>query len=113
MHWILIYSFVNGHMDLFSSLSTDDLSGQHYLSIIQTQSPYLMRHLIASLLLEGRIYELNEIANSVYWEDFTFDDSSTRFLKALFLDFDYEAAAKEALQMKSDGEGDILLGKYA
>lgn len=64
LHWILIYSFTNNKPDsegLFAQMVTDRLSyGHQFLNIIQIKCPYLLRYLIASLLLQGNITKRGE-----------------------------------------------------
>jgi hypothetical protein len=59
LHQILVYAFSNNYTDLFADILTNRASyGTVFLNIIQLKSQYLLRYLIASLLLNREVDEL-------------------------------------------------------
>lgn len=80
------------------------------------QSPFLLRHLIASLLIDRHQLE-NAIQDTclsvVQQEKASYSDSFTQFVEALYEEFDFDKAFELIPKMKSEAESDILLRNHS
>lgn len=135
LHWCAVYSFsADKSNGLFAALLADRANfGDAYLNVIQIKYPNLMRHMIASFLL-GRsnattqsnqqnskitIAPLQKDALEaialpiVQSEHECYSDAFTKFTIALFDDYDFEEAFKQAKELKKEAENDILLRPHA
>lgn len=94
LHQILVYSFTNNYTALFVDILTNRaVYGTVFLNIIQIKSQYLLRYMIASLLLNREVDELLETALPlVLYEKDQYSDSFTEFIEAVYEDFDFDRA---------------------
>jgi translation initiation factor 3 subunit E len=94
MHWSL-YVFFN-HEGGRASL-VDLFFQERYLNALTTNCPHLLRYLVAALVLTAKRRRplLHELTRIVAQEAAHYADPLTRFLKALALDSDFDAALAE------------------
>lgn len=103
-----------------------------YLNTIQTACPWILRYLAAAAILARRSsssssqqqqpqqpqsarvrHALKEVVKIVAAEEYQYSDPLTRFLKELYVNFDFEKAQVE-LRKVGEGvvEGDFFLGEF-
>jgi hypothetical protein len=121
----MVYSFTSKQPNavaLFAQLFTDKTLlpdktgtiGQSYLNVVQVKCQYLLRYLIASLVISGNFETLQEhILPAVVQEKGKYSDISTNFLQTLFEDFDFPAALKASKDLGKAASEDILLKGFA
>lgn len=121
----MVYSFTSKQpnaVSLFAQLFTDktllpDKSatiGQSYLNVVQVKCQYMLRYLIASLIMSGNFETLQEhILPAVIQERSKYTDVSTAFLQTLYEEFDFTASLKLAKDLGKASQEDILLKSFA
>ena len=128
LHWLLIYSFTAKDLTntgLFATILSDNhLYSNLFLNVIQLRSASLSRYMIASFLLaKGQPndkYKINknaleEIAFPIAIENLSnsnSDDSFSKFLQALYEDYDLEKALSLVDAMATQANDDFLLKNY-
>lgn len=126
LHQILVYSFTNDAKkqptadqqpttDLFAEILIDRVVyGQAFLNLLQIKCQYLLRYLIASLLLSKNFEALqNVVLPMVLSEKAKYSDCFTQFVEALYEDFDFKKATELAHQIGKESQNDLLLKNYA
>ncbi|KAH9819831.1 Eukaryotic translation initiation factor 3 subunit E [Teratosphaeria destructans] len=113
LHWSL-FPFFN-HEPAREAL-TDMFFSQNYINTIQTSCPWILRYLAAAVITNrsrpgsksNLIYgnyqkQLKDLVRVVRQEGYEYTDPVTGFLKALYVDFDFEEAQKKL------GQADLIL----
>ncbi|KAL7753328.1 eukaryotic translation initiation factor 3 subunit E [Sorochytrium milnesiophthora] len=107
LHWSL-FVFINhergsdGLIDLF--LNTN------YVSCIQASAPWLLRYVVAMLITnDRRRNQLREVAKLVSQENYHLDDPVCEFLKALYVDVDFDKAARALQECPAIFKSDYFL----
>ena len=125
IHQVMVYSFTSKQpnaVSLFAQLFTDrtllpDKSttiGQSYLNVVQVKCQYMLRYLIASLLMSGNFETLQDhILPAVVQEKGKYTDVSTSFLQNLYEEFDFQTALKLSKDFGKAASEDILLKGFA
>lgn len=122
LHQILIYSFTNDarknpettSTELFAEVLIDrNVYGQVFLNIIQVKCQYLLRYLIASLLICRDFEALEEVVLPIIIEEKSkYSDVFTQYVEALFDEFNYSKATSLAQEIGKVAQDDILLAFY-
>ncbi len=89
-----------------------------YLSSIQTVCPWILRYLAAAVITNrGRTNnshnyqkQLKDLVRVVKQEIYEYQDPVTEFVKALYVDFDFEGAQKKLTEAEAILRGDFFLG---
>ncbi|KAK5190560.1 eukaryotic translation initiation factor 3 subunit E [Exophiala xenobiotica] len=89
-----------------------------YLSTIQTVCPWILRYLAAAVITNrGRTNnshnyqkQLKDLVRVVKQEIYEYQDPVTEFVKALYVDFDFEGAQKKLTEAEAILRGDFFLG---
>ena len=97
---------------------TDMYFSAPYISSIQTSCPWILRYLAAAVITNrGRtssshIYQkqLKDLVRVVKQEIYEYEDPVTRFIKALYVDFDFEEAQQKLSEAEEVLRGDFFLG---
>lgn len=90
LHWSLFVYFnhpkgKDGIVDLFLQ--------PHYLNVIQTSCPWLLRYLCAALLTNRKHkHKLLELVRYIEQESSTYSDPITKFLECLYIDYNFDEA---------------------
>jgi translation initiation factor 3 subunit E len=109
LHWCLFCVFKAeqaGH----ALKPLDLLLAEKNMMIISISCSYLFRYISACLVLHKRLkLRLKETVFVMSQECSTYSDPVTRFLLALYVDVDFEAAQRELKQCKLVFEGDYFL----
>ncbi|CDW72405.1 UNKNOWN [Stylonychia lemnae] len=115
LHQILVYSFSNNYTDLFADILTNRaVYGTVFLNIIQIKSQYLLRYLVASLLLKREVDELLETALPIILQEKDqYSDVFTEFIEALYEDFDFDRAQSLVQKIAEEAQNDLLLKNFA
>jgi hypothetical protein len=102
IHQILIYSFTNKDQcpEFFTELIINKTAqGQLFLNIVQIKCQYLLRYLIASILLLK--------------EKDKYSDSFTQFIEAVYEEFDFKKARELIKKIAVEAQDDLLLKPFA
>ena len=115
IHQILVYSFTNSHPEFFGDLLSNKSSlGQSFLNILQIKCQYLLRYLIASLLINKDYDSLLEIVAPITsQEKGKYSDPFTQFIDALYEDFDFVKAKSLIKEIAAAAQEDLLLKPFA
>ena len=89
-----------------------------FISTIQTVCPWILRYLAAAVitnrnrLSNSHNYQkqLKDLARVVKQEVYEYQDPVTEFVKALYIDFDFEGAQKKLSEAEAVLQGDFFLG---
>lgn len=89
-----------------------------YISSIQTVCPWILRYVAAAVISNrarsnnSHIYQkqLKDLIRVVKQEIYEYQDPVTEFVKALYVDFDFEEARKKLLEAEAVLKGDFFLG---
>ncbi|KZT24640.1 eukaryotic translation initiation factor 3, subunit 6 [Neolentinus lepideus HHB14362 ss-1] len=101
LHWSLFVYF--NHPQGRTMLLEIFLS-PNYLNTIQTSCPWILRYLATAAILSrktasqstGRVrHAIKEVVKVIQTEEYQYQDPVTKFLKELYLEFDFEAAQRE------------------
>ena len=89
-----------------------------YISSIQTVCPWILRY-VATAVISNRARsnnshnyqkQLKDLIRVVKQEIYEYQDPVTEFVKALYVDFDFEEARKKLLEAEAVLKGDFFLG---
>jgi translation initiation factor 3 subunit E len=116
LHYFLIvtYSFgVEPDYDYLIELFSND----NYMSAIQTCAPHLFRYLIFMLILSKNKkktakYNLDNVTTTYENNLCQYEDAVVRFVKLLFLEFNFEKANEAIKQFKQEISKDIFLSDH-
>lgn len=97
---------------------TDMFFTPSFISSIQTVCPWILRYLAAAVITNrarlnsSHIYQkqLKDLIRVVKQEVYEYQDPVTEFVKALYVDFDFEEARKKLLEAETVLRGDFFLG---
>jgi translation initiation factor 3 subunit E len=89
-----------------------------YISSIQTVCPWILRYLAAAVIANrsrssnSHNYQkqVKDLVRVVKQEIYEYQDPVTEFVKALYVDFDFEEAQKKLLEAEAVLRGDFFLG---
>ena len=114
IHQILVYSFTNNCPDFFGDLLSKPSLGQSFLNIVQIKCQYLLRYMIASLLINKDYDSLLEIVAPITQQERNrYSDPFTQFIDALYEDFDFKKAQELIKEISAVAEDDLLLKPFA
>ncbi|KAG8711505.1 eukaryotic translation initiation factor 3 subunit E [Ceratobasidium sp. 395] len=82
-----------------------------YLNTIQVACPWLLRYVSAAAVLVSR--HRDEVVRVVQMEAYQYSDPITRFLTALYVDFDFEGAREALGAAEGVLEADFFLATFA
>lgn len=118
IHWALFPLFNSDSsrdplLDLFFSPA--------YINTIQTSCPWILRYLTASVITgRGRARnsgvqqkQLKDIVRIVRQEAYEYNDPLTEFVRALFIDFDFEEAQRQLTRAEEVLRSDFFLAASA
>ncbi|KAL9105742.1 MAG: hypothetical protein Q9227_009130 [Pyrenula ochraceoflavens] len=97
---------------------TDLYFSPAYISSIQTVCPWILRYLAASVITNrarskniSSAYQkqLKDLIRIVAQEQYEYNDPITEFIKALYLDFDFEEAQTKLVEAEAVLKGDFFL----
>ncbi|KAF2864190.1 eukaryotic translation initiation factor 3, subunit 6 [Piedraia hortae CBS 480.64] len=118
IHWSL-FPFFNH--EPARDVLTDLFFSQPYINTIQTFCPWILRYLAAAVITNrsrpGKanfMYsnyqkQLKDLARVVRQEGYEYSDPITQFVKALYLDFDFEEAQKRLVEVDEIMRSDFFL----
>ncbi|CAE6524010.1 unnamed protein product [Rhizoctonia solani] len=110
LHWSL-FVCINKNVPSGPQTFLEMALAPAYLNTIQVSCPWLLRYVAAAVVLVGR--NRDDVVRVVQMESYQYSDPVTRFLTALYVDFDFEGA-REALGAAGGVlEADFFLGAYA
>jgi len=115
LHWLLFPIFQTETMHPTSPVTKvlDYLLSEKTLSVISLACPHLFRYVGASLILHKR---LKHLVSSTVWiidhETLSYSDPITRFLRALFVDIDFDKAQLELQRCAAVCKGDFFLANH-
>ncbi|KAL2404909.1 Eukaryotic translation initiation factor 3 subunit E [Exophiala dermatitidis] len=97
---------------------TDLYFSPPYISTIQTVCPWILRYLAAAVITNrtrlSNSYnyqkQLKDLVRVVKQEVYEYQDPITEFVKALYIDFDFEGAQKKLSEAEGILRGDFFLG---
>lgn len=97
---------------------TDMYFSAPYISSIQTVCPWILRYLAAAVITNrartssSHTYQkqLKDLIRVVKQEIYEYEDPVTEFVRALYVDFDFEGAQKKLPQAEEVLRGDFFLG---
>ncbi|EXJ88857.1 eukaryotic translation initiation factor 3 subunit E [Capronia epimyces CBS 606.96] len=97
---------------------TDLYFSAPYISTIQTVCPWILRYLAAAVITNrNRLNnshnyqkQLKDLVRVVKQEVYEYQDPVTEFIKALYIDFDFEGAQKKLSEAEAILRGDFFLG---
>lgn len=89
-----------------------------FISTIQTVCPWILRYLAAAVITNrNRLSnsftyqkQLKDLSRVVKQEVYEYQDPVTEFVKALYIDFDFEGAQKKLTEADNVLQGDFFLG---
>eukprot|EP00347_Sterkiella_histriomuscorum_P020231 403338592 len=115
LNQILVYSFNNRCTDLFQNMLADrTFYGNSYLNVVQVKCQYLIRYQIVSLFINRITDEfIDVVLPIIIAEKDSYSDSFTRFIEALYEDFDFEKAQSLVKDMVAEAQGDLILKNYS
>lgn len=97
---------------------TEMYFSQNFISTIQTSCPWILRYLAAAVITNrSRLNnshnyqkQLKDLARVVKQEVYEYEDPVTEFVKALYIDFDFEVAQKKLSEAQAVMQNDFFLG---
>ncbi|SCV70739.1 BQ2448_3501 [Microbotryum intermedium] len=123
LHWSLFVYFnhPNGREQLLESWLT-----QNYLNTIQTSAPWLLRYLVAAVVISrkstlrstaagnsARSREaVRDVVRALGQEQYQYSDAVTEFLRKLYGEVDFEGAREEMTSVASVLESDFFLEEF-
>mmetsp|Transcript_25696 Transcript_25696/g.22710 ORF Transcript_25696/g.22710 Transcript_25696/m.22710 type:complete len:205 (-) Transcript_25696:214-828(-) len=116
-HTALMHYFTEKYTEEGLDSFIDLCLRESYISAIQVGAPHLVRYLLAAFVLQKSSpkFDLNKLTNllpSISEQVCKYNDSLSKFLKALLEDFDFKTAHKLIQNFKTEFEGDYFLGKH-
>ncbi|KAL5501750.1 INT6 [Sanghuangporus vaninii] len=121
LHWSLFVYF--NHSQGRTQLLETFLAPS-YLNTIQNACPWILRYLATAAVLSRKAsaaggstssrvrHSLKEIVKVVQTEEYQYSDPITKFLKELYLEFDFEAAQRELTTAVQVVENDFFLQEF-
>ncbi|KAI0061429.1 eukaryotic translation initiation factor 3, subunit 6 [Artomyces pyxidatus] len=120
IHWSL---FVYFNHPAGRTLLLETFLAPAYLNTIQSASPWILRYLAVAAILSrkaqqapptsGRVrHAIREIVKIVQLEEYQYSDPITRFLKELYVEFDFEAAQRELQIAERVVADDFFLSEF-
>ncbi|KAJ5643706.1 Eukaryotic translation initiation factor 3 subunit E [Penicillium longicatenatum] len=115
IHWSL-FPFFNH--DAARDVLTDLFFSPAYINTIQTSCPWVLRYLAAAVITNrsrphkhSGVYQkqLKDLIRVVRQEDYEYTDPITDFVKALYVDFDFEEAQKKLGEAEEVLRSDFFL----
>ena len=115
IHWSL-FPFFN--YDPARDALTDLFFSPAYINSIQTSCPWILRYLAAAVITNrnrahknSSVYQrqLKDLIRVVRQEDYEYADPITDFIKALYVDFDFEEAQKKLAEAEDVLRNDFFL----
>lgn len=119
IHWCL-FPFFNH--DAARDVLTDLFFSPAYINTIQTSCPWILRYLAAAVITNrsrphkhSGVYQkqLKDLIRVVRQEGYEYTDPITDFVKALYIDFDFEEAQKKLGEAEDVLRGDFFLAGHA
>lgn len=113
LHWSLFVYFNHptGRQTLL-----DTFLAPAYLNTIQSACPWILRYLaVAAVLARGAPrarYALKDVVRVVSSEAYQYSDPVTRFLTALYTDFDFSSAQEEMARAEALVADDFFLSEF-
>lgn len=97
---------------------TEMFFSQNFISTIQTTCPWILRYLAAAVITNrtrlnnSHNYQkqLKDLSRVVKQETYEYQDPVTEFIKALYIDFDFEGAQKKLTEAEAVLQNDFFLG---
>ena len=85
-----------------------------HIDTIQSNCPWLLRYLAATVLSNPRrANKMDEVVRVVVEEEYTYSDPITRFIKKLFVDYDFDGAQEELSECEAVLVTDIFLCRFS
>ena len=128
LHWLLVYSFTSKDLTntgLFATVLADHrLYGTHFLNAVEMRPEILSKYMISAFILARgqpndkykiRKDALEEIALPIVRQETQNpgeQSSFSRFLKAIYVDYDLETAIKIVDEMSAEANDDLFLHNY-
>jgi translation initiation factor 3 subunit E len=114
IHWSLFPLF---NYDSARETLTDMLFTPQYINTIQTNCPWILRYLAAAVITNrnktrnSNQYQrqLKDLIRIVRQEGYEYNDPVTDFIKALYIDFDFEEAQKKLSETEEILKNDFFL----
>lgn len=115
IHWSL-FPFFNH--DPARDVLTDLFFSPAYINTIQTSCPWILRYLTAAVITNrsrahknSSLYQrqLKDLVRVVRQEDYEYRDPITEFVKALYIDFDFQEAQKKLGEAEEVLRSDFFL----
>ncbi|KAL9595451.1 MAG: hypothetical protein Q9219_006442 [cf. Caloplaca sp. 3 TL-2023] len=118
IHWTL-FPFFN-HEPARDNI-TDMLFSPSFINTIQTNCPWILRYLAAAVVTNrsrtrntgAYQKQLKDLVRIVRQEGYEYNDPVTEFIKALYVDFDFEEAQKKLGEAEEVLKGDFFLSAAA
>ncbi len=118
IHWSL-FPFFN--YDPARDTITDLLFSAPFINTIQTNCPWILRYLAAAVITNRSRTrntsqyqkQLKDLVRVVRQEGYEYNDPVTDFVKALYIDFDFEEAQKKLGEAEEILKGDFFLSAAA
>ncbi|THH16705.1 hypothetical protein EW146_g3973 [Bondarzewia mesenterica] len=124
IHWSL---FVYFNHPAGRTLLLDTFLAPAYLNTIQSASPWVLRYLAVAAVLSRKAQQtapggtpissrvrhaIRELVKIVQLEEYQYSDPITRFLKELYVEFDFEAAQRELQTAERVVGDDFFLSEF-
>ncbi len=118
IHWAL-FPFFN--YELARDIITELFFSAPFINTIQTNCPWILRYLSAAVITNrsrtrntGQYQkQLKDLVRVVRQEGYEYSDPVTSFIKALYIDFDFEEAQKTLVEAEEILKGDFFLSSTA
>ena len=118
IHWAL-FPFFN--YEIARDQLTDLFFSPAFINTIQTSCPWILRYLAAAVITNrsrtrntGQYSkQLKDLVRVVRQENYEYHDPVTDFVKALYIDFDFEEAQKNLVEAEEVLKGDFFLSSSA
>ncbi|KAB5593672.1 Eukaryotic translation initiation factor 3 subunit E [Ceratobasidium theobromae] len=110
LHWSL-FVCINKNVPSGPQTFLEIALAPAYLNTIQVACPWLLRYVSAAAVLVGR--HRDEVVRVVQMEAYQYSDPVTRFLTALYVNFDFEGAREALGAAEGVLEADFFLGAYS
>lgn len=121
-HWSL---FVYFNHPQGRTLLLETFLAPAYLNTIQSAAPWILRYLSVAAVLSrkaqslpgsqqsGKVrHAIKEVVKIVQMEEYQYSDPITRFLKELYVEFDFEAAQRELVVAEQVVGNDFFLSEF-
>ena len=120
VHWVLFPLF-NHEDEAARDTLTETLFSPPFINTIQTSCPWTLRYLVAAVIVGGRTgrgyggrhnahqKQLKDLVRVVRQEAYEYRDPVTDFVRALYVDFDFEEAQRRLGEAETLLHGDFFL----